>query len=229
MKRIISLMLVLMLAVGMMSVAAFADGAVTASKATSAGGYYAGTEFTVTVAVNKGGYAGLQMETAYGENLTLVDVEMDSDLKGYSFDFNGNVIWINCETDDEGNLDISNGAVNTDYTGDVAVLKFKVNADAAVGTKETVSVTVKAVDAEENIVISDASAGVEITVEEMPFVKGDINGDGNVNIRDVVKLKQYIKNTSGTTGVVEGAVDINGDGNVNIRDVVALKQYIKAQ
>jgi hypothetical protein len=48
---------------------------------------------------------------------------------------------------------------------------------------------------------------------------GDINGDGNINVLDVVMLVDYILNPD--TSELESA-DINSDGNIDILDVVAL-------
>ena len=54
-------------------------------------------------------------------------------------------------------------------------------------------------------------------------VSGDINGDGNVDILDVVMLVNHI--LSPDTSELEGA-DINNDDDINILDVVALINYI---
>ena len=54
---------------------------------------------------------------------------------------------------------------------------------------------------------------------------GDINGDENVNLKDVVLLRRYI---AGGWGVEldEKTADLNGDGAVNLKDVVLLRRYI---
>ena len=56
---------------------------------------------------------------------------------------------------------------------------------------------------------------------EDEFILGDMNGDGNLNILDVVELINQILSGQNTT---EG--DINGDGGVNILDVVALVNLV---
>lgn len=56
---------------------------------------------------------------------------------------------------------------------------------------------------------------------ENEFILGDINGDGNLNILDVVELINQILSGENTT---EG--DINGDGGNNILDVVALVNLV---
>lgn len=49
-------------------------------------------------------------------------------------------------------------------------------------------------------------------------IKGDINGDGNVNITDVSDLIDYMLSNDASLVVVENA-DIDADGHVNIADV----------
>ena len=52
---------------------------------------------------------------------------------------------------------------------------------------------------------------------------GDINGDGNINVLDVVMLVDHILNPD--TSELESA-DINSDGNIDVLDVVALVSII---
>ena len=55
--------------------------------------------------------------------------------------------------------------------------------------------------------------------------RGDVNGDGNVNISDVTALINYLLSHN-TTGVNVDAADCNQDNNVNISDVTALINYL---
>jgi hypothetical protein len=57
-----------------------------------------------------------------------------------------------------------------------------------------------------------------------PKLAGDINGDGEVNVTDVVKLYSYILGNS--TDINESVVDLNGDGEVNVSDIVKLYSII---
>ena len=53
---------------------------------------------------------------------------------------------------------------------------------------------------------------------------GDINGDGDVNNKDLTRL---FKHLSGYTAeVVERALDVNGDGSVNNKDLTRLFKYL---
>ncbi len=57
-------------------------------------------------------------------------------------------------------------------------------------------------------------------IPEPPRIAADINGDGEVNIRDLVAVAAAI----GQAG--ENDADVNGDGEVNIRDLVAVAAAI---
>ena len=56
-------------------------------------------------------------------------------------------------------------------------------------------------------------------------VRGDVNGDGSVNISDVTALINYLL-SGNAVGVNLGGADVNQDGNVNISDVTALINYL---
>ena len=54
--------------------------------------------------------------------------------------------------------------------------------------------------------------------------RGDINGDGNVNVSDVTSLISYI--LGNTITVDESQVDVNRDGSANVSDVTTLIGYV---
>jgi hypothetical protein len=69
-----------------------------------------------------------------------------------------------------------------------------------------------------NVQRNDGSNWVNI---DTSFIRGDVNGDGTVNISDVTGLIDYILSGS-ASGVNVNAADCNQDGNVNISDVTSL-------
>lgn len=54
---------------------------------------------------------------------------------------------------------------------------------------------------------------------------GDIDGDGNINAKDVTMLRRFLAGGWGVT-VNEEDADIDGDGNVNAKDVTMLRRYL---
>ena len=57
------------------------------------------------------------------------------------------------------------------------------------------------------------------------FIRGDVNGDHNVNISDVTALINYLLSLN-ATGVNVNAADCNQDGAINISDVTTLINYL---
>ena len=55
------------------------------------------------------------------------------------------------------------------------------------------------------------------------MLKGDVNGDGKVNVSDVSTLINMIL---GVVSTDQDRADVNGDGRVNVSDVTALINII---
>lgn len=53
--------------------------------------------------------------------------------------------------------------------------------------------------------------------------KGDVNGDGTINVKDVVDLVSYL---SGKKSLDVNAADVNGDGVVNVADAIQIANAI---
>ena len=72
--------------------------------------------------------------------------------------------------------------------------------------------------------IVGAPGGIRLTIHEKPVVKGDINGDGTVDVADVMTLYTAI----GSGEKPDAAVaDFNGDGIINVADVMALYTFVQ--
>ena len=65
-----------------------------------------------------------------------------------------------------------------------------------------------------------------IVVDEQEIIYGDVNGDGKVNSRDVILLRQYIAGWN--VEIDLAAANVNGDANdkVNSLDMILLRQYV---
>ena len=69
-----------------------------------------------------------------------------------------------------------------------------------------------------------APAGV---TEVLLGVKGDISGDGRINVGDVSKLYAHVKQTSPLSGDILFIADISGDNRINVGDVSKLYASVK--
>ena len=74
-------------------------------------------------------------------------------------------------------------------------------------------------DAEETFSPSVTAGGITV----YSILPGDINGDGDVNALDLIRLKKYIADDS--TELV-GNGDVNDDGDINSLDLIRLKKYL---
>lgn len=82
--------------------------------------------------------------------------------------------------------------------------------------------------------LNHATRTYEITVEREDIaealkihLKGDINGDGRVNVADVAKANAHAKKTVYLEGYELQCADINGDNRVNVADVAKMNAHAK--
>ena len=65
----------------------------------------------------------------------------------------------------------------------------------------------------------------EVVISKPTVTRGDVDGDGNVNISDVTALINYLL-SGDASGVNISAADCDQDGNVNISDITTLINYL---
>ena len=111
---------------------------------------------------------------------------------------------------------------NNTQNGILANLTFKIKEGATGSTEVSISFNANDVfDKDYNNVTFNAVSGV-VTVKN--YIPGDVNGDGNVNVRDLGLLQQYLNGFDVT--INEAAANVNGDSNINVRDYGLLQQYL---
>lgn len=70
---------------------------------------------------------------------------------------------------------------------------------------------------------------VEVTTKDgtvRNVLKGDLNGDGKINGKDVAYLARSVAKWTGYESVDAAIADVNGDGKVNGKDVAYLARYV---
>ncbi len=69
-------------------------------------------------------------------------------------------------------------------------------------------------------------AVTKIETDKAETPTGDITGDGDVDVTDLIRLKKYIADN---TTALAGDADLNGDGIVDILDLIRLKKIIAGE
>jgi hypothetical protein len=59
--------------------------------------------------------------------------------------------------------------------------------------------------------------------------KGDVNGDGMINITDITKTAAHIKGKKLLTEEQEYRADVNKDGNINVTDLIKIAAHVQGK
>ena len=62
------------------------------------------------------------------------------------------------------------------------------------------------------------------TLEFIKIIKGDVDGNGRINMKDLAELQRYVNGWGNT--IVFDAADLDNSGTINMRDVAALQRLI---
>ncbi len=115
-----------------------------------------------------------------------------------------------------------NGTENNAQDLVFATLTFAISSQATPG-ETSILVTYNAEDIynidEENITFYYEEGAIQV----IDYLPGDINGDNEINNKDLSRLFQYLSGWD--VAVNENAVDVNGDGEANNKDLTRLFQY----
>ena len=91
-------------------------------------------------------------------------------------------------------------------------------------TRNTV-VTVLGEDADRIASYPDGSAEYSISYKvPYKYLYGDVNGDGNVNMKDLTALQRWINGWN--ISISTENAEVTGEGSINMRDLVGLQRYI---
>ena len=180
---------------------------------------FKGATVNVPVTIkNNPGISGAALTVSYDKSvLTLNSVQKGSVFATgtYSADTStGVVIWYHTE--------------NITDNGTLFTLQFAVNSNAGVG-RYPVTVGLREGKATNLTNADSASVSAEFlsgALEVMSGVRGDVTGDGDVAINDVVKVARAVARKITLTESERALADVTGDGFIAINDVVKLARYV---
>ena len=109
-----------------------------------------------------------------------------------------------------------------DNEGAILTVALQVADDIADGVYEgqLTDIVVTAVDGTQRKL-----ASTYFNIEVKNIIPGDANGDGEVNVTDIVEIVNYIMHTPSEL-FVEQASDLNNDGEINVTDIVFVVSII---
>ena len=70
------------------------------------------------------------------------------------------------------------------------------------------------------------NAGLDIEINTQGYGIGDVNGDGTVNVGDIVSLVNHILEDGDLDSLGQMSADVNQDGAINVLDVVEMAWLI---
>ena len=109
-------------------------------------------------------------------------------------------------------------------SGTLIKLRFLVKEEAAAETTAIGIAELQAGNFHEESVLFDLASG---TVTLVPHTAGDANGDGEVDIIDLIRLRKYL--VGAEPKIVEGNTDVNADTAVDILDLVRMRKHFAQQ
>ena len=132
---------------------------------------------------------------------------------------------------------VSGGAGRYPGTDDLVLLTFSCTADENADGDFSVTLynsysklsgrvdMVAPVDSQGNIETIPTTV-TAASVRVGTYVYGDVDGDGNVNIKDWGRMRSHINGTNLLDGYAFACADVTQDGNVNIKDWGRMRSHI---
>ena len=114
-------------------------------------------------------------------------------------------------------------STDIDNTGLFAILTFDVGIDVPLADYP-ITVTYNAENVFDSAFVNVPLDIDNSTVSVLKPTPGDVNRDGNINMKDLVLIQQLINRWD--VQIVESAADVNDDGEINMKDLVLLQRYI---
>ena len=114
-------------------------------------------------------------------------------------------------------------STDIDNTGLFAILTFDVGIDVPLADYP-ITVTYNAENVFDSAFVNVPLDIDNSTVSVLKPTPGDVNRDGNINMKDLVLIQQLINRWD--VQIVESAADVTDDGEINMKDLVLLQRYI---
>lgn len=168
-----------------------------------------GRSFTVDLTLEENpGVMGLSFQLDYDSSVMEFVGTEDGVLTGWTVNVKKNIlVW----DDDREHTD----------TGCLLKLKFRLKEDAVPGETRIGLTDLDVGNYNEDSLYFQVRSGLVTVLVHRP---GDANGDGKVNVNDLIRLRKYL--VGAEKEIIAGNADVNADKVVDILDLVRLRKYI---
>lgn len=191
---------------------------VSATIAISNGQVRPGGKVTVKVSVTENqGISNMRIQLSYPAGFTLESIQREDGLPSLTFTPPGkltanpiNLVWDGLDADTAVGtlLTLTFSVAETVQEGDYAIRLSYQKGDVLDGDLEDI-----------DLALQNGNVSV------VSFTYGDVNGDGEVNMKDLGMLRRYFAGGYGMEDFVMEAADVNGDGEINMKDLGVLRRY----
>lgn len=180
-----------------------------------------GDTFDVDVKVkNNPGILGATLKMSYDKGLTLENVEA-GDAFSYLTLTKPGKLTSPCTFNWDGQECTKEDAID----GTILKLTFKAAKNITSGTKLGISLSAEKDDIFDNDLkeVPFTIKNAEIIVNN--YIPGDVNGDGKINVTDILLMRRYIAGGY-NVNINEAAANVNNDAKVNAVDVTLVRRYV---
>lgn len=233
MKKVISLVMVVLMIISILPMSVFAQGLKQPKIAIESADASPGQTFDVKINLEDNpGIVSVKFKVLFDEGLTLVSATNGDVFSTLTYIppkqlTSGGKITTSCQFAwtgfDINDSDIKNGTVLT--------LSFELSDEAEIGEKFNISVSSELGDIVDRD-LKEYALSTQGKVTAIDYTPGDVNDDGKINMMDIVLLSRYIVdectyNPDGyAVKINESAAEVNADSKINMLDVVLISRYI---
>ena len=151
-----------------------------------------------------------------------INVKIDYDKTRLQFIGSGDTAGLDWTVNTEKNSGaVLSGIKNYTGNGEVLILKFKVLEGASDGLAAVTLSGFDIIDADENGITAAVTPGGVNVITRLP---GDVNGDGEIDTKDALRLKKYLAGMDVEINLFN--TDVNGDNKVSSIDLLRLMKHL---